>query len=228
MSTTVYTYNDKVLKNAANDKWLKKQEGDPYNPLGLPPMTFRFQLVSGQSWAGAMPATIVSEGIVDVTFTQSNITQYDKSAIAKILGANASGFTSLNSMFASATNLTEVALFDTSNCTDLSYLFAGIQVLEELPDFPTNNCENFQFFASTSSGLKKVPNLDVSSATNVTNMFYSCTSVESGALNMYQKLSALSPLPTYNGYTFDKCGSSTVTGAAELAQIPSSWGGTAS
>lgn len=26
MSTTVYTYNDKVLVNSANDKWLKKKE----------------------------------------------------------------------------------------------------------------------------------------------------------------------------------------------------------
>lgn len=29
MSITVYTYNDKVLKNAANDKWLKKAEVAP-------------------------------------------------------------------------------------------------------------------------------------------------------------------------------------------------------
>jgi len=29
MSTTVYTYNDKVLKNVATDKWLKKAEVSP-------------------------------------------------------------------------------------------------------------------------------------------------------------------------------------------------------
>lgn len=36
--STVYTYNNKVLKNSANDKWLAKKEApiDPYNPLGLP------------------------------------------------------------------------------------------------------------------------------------------------------------------------------------------------
>ena len=35
MAITVYTYNDKVLKNVTTDKWLKKAV-DPYNPLGLP------------------------------------------------------------------------------------------------------------------------------------------------------------------------------------------------
>lgn len=30
MSTTVYTYNDKVLVNSANDKWLKKLDAPTY------------------------------------------------------------------------------------------------------------------------------------------------------------------------------------------------------
>ena len=197
-----------------------------YNPLGLPAMTFRFQLADGQSWAGAATATPVSEGVVDVTFTQDNITQYYRACIAKVLGANASGFTSLSGMFSSATNLTEVALFDTSNCTDLSTMFAGSGLIEELPDFPTNSCANFEHFAASMTNLKKVPNLDVSAATNVKFMFASSYNVESGALAMYNKLSALGSQITNHDNTFAECGRDTVTGAAELAQIPSSWGGT--
>jgi uncharacterized protein (TIGR02145 family) len=34
MSTTVYTYNDKVLVNSANDKWLKKPEVVDYVTIG--------------------------------------------------------------------------------------------------------------------------------------------------------------------------------------------------
>lgn len=45
--TTIYTVNNKVLKNSANDKWLTKKEGPDYNPLGLPAYTIRIQVKPG-------------------------------------------------------------------------------------------------------------------------------------------------------------------------------------
>jgi len=47
--------------------------------------------------------------------------------------------------------------------------------------------------------------------------------VESGALALYQQASTQATPPAYHHYTFYRCGRDTTTGAAELAQIPSSW-----
>ena len=56
--------------------------------------------------------------------------------------------------------------------------------------------------------------------------FAGCINISSGILDAYNKFSTKSYT---NGYTdcFKDCGSNTVTGSAELAQIPESWGGTA-
>ena len=59
----VYTYNDKVLVNSANDKWLKKYV-DPLNPYNLPANTMRFKVGHGDSiefppWGYTL--TLVSE-----------------------------------------------------------------------------------------------------------------------------------------------------------------------
>jgi hypothetical protein len=57
-------------------------------------------------------------------------------------------------------------------------------------------------------------------------MFNDCLNVQSGALALYQQASTQTTPPSEYYNTFYNCGSNTTTGAAELAQIPSSWGGT--
>jgi hypothetical protein len=57
-------------------------------------------------------------------------------------------------------------------------------------------------------------------------MFRDCLNVQSGALALYQQASTQTTPPSDHSYTFTNCGKNTQTGAAELAQIPSSWGGT--
>lgn len=64
------------------------------------------------------------------------------------------------------------------------------------------------------------------SATTVDWCFAGCSNVESGALALYNQMSTQTTPPQYHQYCFTNCGRDTVTGAAELAQIPSSWGGT--
>lgn len=44
-----------------------------------------------------------------------------------------------------------------------------------------------------------------------------------GAATLYQQASSQANPPQSHDATFYKCGSDTVTGAAELAQIPSDW-----
>jgi len=54
-------------------------------------------------------------------------------------------------------------------------------------------------------------------------MFSGCYKVESGALALYQQASSQATPPSTHNSAFYKCGRDTVTGAAELAQIPSDW-----
>lgn len=179
MSTKIYTANGKILVNGSNNKWLRAP--DPYNPLGLPPMTWRVQ-VNTSSWQGPGTATLIDaeNKIYDVTLPEIFV-EYDHSSLVRVLGFNTNGIsTNLSNAFSDCRNLVSVALFDTSR------------------------------------------------ATNVDKMFKNCYKMESGQLSFYNDLIALGAQITSHSNTFTNCGRDSVTGAAELAQIPTSWGGTAS
>ena len=74
--------------------------------------------------------------------------------------------------------------------------------------------------------LTAVPLFDTSKVTNMQSMFNECINVQSGALALYQQASTQANPPLLHNSTFYNCGSNTQSGAAELSQIPSSWGGT--
>jgi hypothetical protein len=76
--------------------------------------------------------------------------------------------------------------------------------------------------------LTTVPLFDTSETTSMSGMFESNYNVESGALALYQQASSQATPPAYYDSCFYYCGLNTVTGAAELAQIPTDWGGTMS
>lgn len=163
--------------------------------------------------------------------------------------------TSTKQMFYNCKVLTSVPLFDTSAVTDMTGMFFTCRALTSIPQYNTNSLTTVSntngvgmFYGCTSlttipyintssvtimnrlfyscTSLKIVPLLDTSSASNVTAMFYGCTNVESGALALYNQMSTQTVPPSKHNQTFTYCGRDTVTGAAELAQIPSSWGGT--
>jgi hypothetical protein len=70
--------------------------------------------------------------------------------------------------------------------------------------------------------LTKFP-LDCTNLTNATGMFGYCNWVETGIIDTYNVLSAKLTGSSGHAGTFRNCGSSTTTGSAELAQIPSDW-----
>ena len=226
MAITVYTYNDKVLKNVATDKWLKKKEGPNYNPYNLPAKTFRVKL--GSSWAGdpSITVTQVEGDIYDITFpSDSAINSFSKSAVTGLLGANGTGLTAVPTSLISLTGTVgNLYLPDT---TSLYMFFAGSSITS-IGAIYAPNVTTINEMCDYNSNLTAVPDLDVSNVTSCNNAFYGCTNVESGALALYNKLAALGAQITGHSNTFTGCGSNTVTGAAELAQIPTSWGGTAS
>lgn len=253
--TTVYTVNNKVLKNSANDKWLIKKAVDPYNPLGLPPNTVRVRTSDGNvptkdQFTTYETATLVSgtSDVYDVyrSGTTFRSLLYYSSNVSEVLGANTTGITEMVNMFwgisASsvplfdtssvtdmssmfrASSVTTVSLFVTSNVTNMSDMFSG-SLITTVPLFDTSSVTDMSCMFQGCNNLTSIPLFSTSSATTMSAMFYDCKSVQSGALALYQQASSQTTVPTHAS-TFYNCGSNTTTGAAELAQIPSSWGGT--
>lgn len=158
-----------------------------------------------------------------------------------------SNVTVFYSMFRTCNHLTSVPLFDTSSATDtalmfdacaslssvpllntssvmyMSSMFRGCSSLSTIPLIDTSKVTRFDDFCNGCTSLSQIPDFDVSSATTVSSAFKDCSSVTTGILSMYQKLSALGSQLTNHTACFRNCGSNTVSGAAELAQIPSDW-----
>lgn len=87
---------------------------------------------------------------------------------------------------------------------------------------------NMERFCDCSQDLMvgTIPLFDTTALTNVENAFYECYYVVGGHLALYQQMSSQSNPPSSHDGCFERCGSVTQTGSAELSQIPSSWGGT--
>lgn len=184
--------------------------GPNYNPLGLPANTIRVKFKAGFTPAMGDSRTLVdgSNNIWDIykasndwrLLLQTPSTGYGyRYNVLQILGANTTNVTSFNNLCNTEAALTATEVFDTHNATDLTCMFYACTGLEEIPLFPTDN------------------------ATNVGSMFCYCYSVNSGALNIYNQMTAQANPPTSHSQTFTYCGRDTVNGAAELAQIPSTW-----
>lgn len=134
-----------------------------------------------------------------------------------------SNVTNINSMFYSCSNLTFVPLFNTSSATLAYAMFRNCKSLTSVPLFNTNSVTNMSLMFNGCTSLTSVPLFNTSNVTNISQMFNGCTNVESGALALYTQASTQATPPSNYTRTFRDCGSNTVTGAAELAQIPSDW-----
>lgn len=111
--------------------------------------------------------------------------------------------------------------------TDFRNLLRGSSNVIEVLGSNTSNVTDMYGMFDGCSALNSVPLLDTSKVTNMAYMFRDCLNVESGALALYQQASSQTTPPATYFHAFKNCGSNTVTGAAELAQIPRIWGGTA-
>lgn len=212
-----------------NGSWITNS--DPYNPLGLPPYTIRLKCnpwVTPTFNKGTSVLVDAEQGIWDLTYVNNDWTRLliGNLYIYDVLGANTIGVTSMNNMFRECYNLNSVQVFNTSNVTDMSEMFYYDSALTSAPLFDTSNVTSMYQMFHSCGALVTVPLFDTSKVTDMNYMFSDCLNVESGALALYQQASTQINPPTGHTGTFKNCGSNTQTGAAELAQIPTSWGGT--
>ena len=129
-------------------------------------------------------------------------------------------------MFANCRSLKYVNAFDISHTDSIYAMFQSCDAIESIPLFDTSTIVNGSYFASGANSLKNVPLLNTSRMTNVVSMFNSCFAVEHGSLDLYNQMITQTVPPRSHNRTFQACGRDTTSGSAELAQIPSSWGGT--
>lgn len=244
----IYCYQGKALRVSGDTAVIGEicNPVDPYNPLNLPPFTIRCKFTQGHTptcysryshgWDNLVQVD-QSSNVWDITINTDfwgDINYgalYAQYQLLEVLGANTTGVTSMEYCFGYCDKLTSIALFDTSSVTNMCHMLTRCESLTSIPLFDTHNVTDFSYmcFGHSFSGwmpLIHVPLFDTSSATNVLFMFGGAKNVESGALALYQQMSTQANPPTTHDRCFEGCGADTVTGAAELAQIPTSWGGT--
>lgn len=143
-------------------------------------------------------------------------------ALSSVPLFDTSNVVNMEDMFYSCYALTTVPLFNTSSVTDMAYMFAGCRILQSVPLFDTSSVTDMSQMFNSCPLLSSIPLFDTSSVTTMSYMFNECTGVEFGALALYQQASAKPSTPSHM-YCFHNCGANTVTGAAELEQIPVGW-----
>ena len=156
-----------------------------------------------------------ADGMFQFCIRLTTIPQFDFSENAR-----------MSSMFASDTALTSVPLLDTRSCTEFDFMFQHCINLTSVPQFNTSNATTLRRMLDHCTSITAIPLFDTTNVTNMEGMCFETPNVASGALALYQQASSQSPSVSNHNYTFYHCGSDTTSGSAELAQIPSSWGGT--
>ena len=240
---TIYTFNGKMAR--VGNSVLGMVPPPAPEPIVLPNYTVRVKYKTGTSpnsekisENGVITLVDETNNIWDVTMrkeTSPGSGSYkvvkdwsqlfkDQTNLLEIIGANTYNLTSLTQFVMGCTSLTSFAVIDTSSIPDMSGMFNGCSSLTSVPLLDTSVCYNMQAMFIYCSSLTSIPLFNTSDCTDMSYMFLGCTNVESGALALYQQASTQANVPTHEG-TFYQCGSNTVTGAAELAQIPSGWKG---
>lgn len=159
-----------------------------------------------------------------------------------------SSCTTLGSLFFNCKSLKDVPVYETSRCTNFDNAFklcenieyikidaSSALSMEEMFSGCTSlrnvefirdpvNVDNFIGLFRNCSSLKGLPFFDTSSAVDVSDMFEGCINIESGAVEMYEQMSASASISSHGG-CFTNCGINTIGGIGDLTKIPTSWGG---
>lgn len=164
-----------------------------------------------------------------VLFDTSKITNanymFANTSITTVPQYDLSNVTMCHYMFSECENLTTVPSLNLSSAKDTSSMFISCHNLTTVGNLITPNVEDISQMFSYCTSLPAVPYFNTSKCTDANFAFFNCTNVSSGALAMYNQMSGQATPPTRHHNTFYNCGANTVSGQAELAQIPSDWVG---
>ena len=153
-------------------------------------------------------------GWLDVIINASYITSLVFSGItiparylqqATVLNHN---LTNMASMFAQASALQSIPLFNTASITNMSSAFINCASLQSVPLFNTASVTNMSNMFQGCTTLQSVPLFNTASVTSMASMFQACTALQSVPLfntasalamnSMFQSCAALQSVPLFN------------------------------
>ena len=213
-----YTINNKLMMNS-NGKLLGVEVNDPYNPLGLPPNTFRVRTNDGQppngkNYAEYDTATLV-EGTTDIYDVYKSGNDFsrllrDSTNLIEVIGANTENVTSIDSMFLYCSALSSIPLFDTTSVTSFQGTFNGCKSLTSVPSYDTSKVTIMRLSFKDCSSLSSIPWFDTSKVTNMEMMLSNCSNISSVPLyytsnvvymnGMLENCTSLTSLPLFDTY----------------------------
>lgn len=182
-----------------------------------------------------MSPTRKSGGLFNIYSTQSggrvvypmSLHSYD------IIDSNLSGVTDAHNLVSSARNVVNCVLKNTGDIVDASYMLSGAgrpTTLTTLNVLDLHSATNISYLLYGANSLVSALDIRLSGiVTNCSRAFYNCTKVPSGALALYNSLSSQATPPSSYSACFANCGNSAAQDApihTEMAQIPTTWGGT--
>jgi surface protein len=193
-----------------------------------------FDLTLHNTWhnkaINGQPISVIGQGDCSTIASVRGVF-YRKTNLTSVCDLSFPAATNAQDLFENCSALETVGNISLPLCTNVSGMFYGCSSLTSVPLFDTSHVTNFGIERGMLAGctaLKTVPLYNTSSATATPHMCDGCTAVESGALALYTQASTQATPPTTHTDMFKNCGANTTSGAAELAQIPSDWGGTMS
>lgn len=158
--------------------------------------------------------SIVCSGTAQSAFQGcSTLKRIDKIAATNLAGA-----------FKSCASLNSIGLVDASGATNMNEMCRACVALSDIHVINTESVTGMDSVFRNCEIMRRIPDMSYASVTAVDHAFENMW-VASGADALYTQLSSLANISSHAD-TFLNCGPNTVSGAAELAQIPSSWGGT--
>jgi hypothetical protein len=208
------------------------EKAPPVPTPTLPAYTVRLELIPGATLSpdyGTATRVSSDPNIWDWHYENtdwSNGLAYNGS-IRRVIEVNGTGVLNTYQLFYGGSGLQEVGPVFLPNCTNMDGMFQESSNLYSVSGiYGTENVVSMSTMFGNCGTLHEVPLFDTKRVGVCDAAFYNCVNVVSGALAMYQQLSTQTTPPYYYADCFLSCGSNTTAGAAELAQIPSSWGGT--
>lgn len=159
---------------------------DP-NPLKLPPFTIRCKFSSGYTPTMGDSQTLVdqAENVWDITKNSTDWsflfdgTKDDPGFpyLLKVLGANSTGVTDMNTMFRNCNQMDSVARFDTSSVTSTLNMFNRCSKLTTIPQYCLQSATDVRQMFMACTRLRWLPPIIIPAATTLYNLCSDCSSL---------------------------------------------------
>ena len=151
------------------------------------------------------------------------LVSHNNNLLKKLYIQSNNNLTSLENACYNLSALTSFEITNTTNVVNMNSAFMSCKSLVIPPSLNYNNVSSCKSMFGFCTNLTALPQLNFSNKiNNVVCAFVGCTNVRNGITAAYKSITSVNSNAAHTR-CFYKCGSNTTQGAAELAQIPSTW-----